>query len=83
MRYVAAAFCLFVLAGCAADEHRARLEQDCAGKGLAPGSRAFAECVERAEAAQRASAAQSRDARPRNCETTRYGGGASTMTTCR
>ena len=80
MKHAATAFCVLVLAGCASDERRARLEQACAGEGLTPGSGAFSECVRRAEASARA---QARDARPRNCEATRYGGGASTLTTCR
>jgi hypothetical protein len=83
MKHVATAFFLLVLAGCASDERRARLEQACVGQGLAPGSSALSDCVQRAEASERAAAAQARDARPRNCEVTRYGGGASIMTTCR
>jgi hypothetical protein len=83
MKHLAIVYCVLVLAGCASDERRARLEQGCAGEGLTPGSSAFSECVRRAEASARASAAQARDARPRNCEATRYGGGASTLTTCR
>jgi hypothetical protein len=83
MKHVAAAFCVLVVAGCASDGRRAGLEQACAGEGLSPGSGAFSECVQRAEASARASAAQAREALPRNCEATRYGGGASIITTCR
>jgi hypothetical protein len=83
MKPVATAFCVLVLAGCVSDERRARIEQACAGQGLTPGSGAFSECVQRAEASERAAAVQARDARPRNCEATRYGGGASIVTTCR
>ena len=83
MKHALTAICVLVLAGCVSDERRARLEQACAGHGLTPGTGAFAECVQRAEASERAAAVQARDARPKNCEATRYGGGASITTTCR